>query len=176
MTRRRTLTRPRWLPLLCLIALCSSSAGAVERPWTPRLEGRVTDVANVLSDAERKTLTDLLAHYEAETYHQFCVLTVPSVRPETIEAFSTRVANAWQIGRKDLNDGVLVVLAVSDRQTRIALGSGMEKYIPDATTQAIIDEAMIPSFRAGRYADGLTAGLQRLMVEGRKFVVPDAQR
>jgi uncharacterized protein len=176
MTGHRIFTRLRWLPLVCLIALCSSFAGAAERPWTPRIEGRVTDVANVLSAADRRKLTDLLTQYEAETYHQYCVLTVPSVRPETIEGFSTRVANEWGIGHKDLNNGVLVVLAVGDRETRIALGSGMEKYISDATAQAIIKEAMIPAFRAGRYADGLTAGLQRLMSEGRKFVVPAAQR
>jgi uncharacterized protein len=175
-TRRRPLTHSRWLPLICLIALCSSFAGATEQPWTPRIEGRVTDVANVLSAADRRKLTDLLANYEAETFHQYCVLTVPSVRPETIEAFSLRVANKWGIGHKDLNNGVLVVLAVGDRETRIALGSGMEKYISDATAQGIINEAMIPAFREGRFADGLTAGLQRLMSEGRKFVVPEAQR
>jgi len=176
MIGHRTVTCPRWLPLLCVIALYSSFAGAAERPWTPRIEGRVTDVANVLSDADRRTLTDLLAKYEAETYHQYCVLTVPSVRPETIEAFSLRIANEWALGHKGLNNGVLVVLAVGDRAIRIELGSGMEKYISDETTQAIIEEAMLPAFRTGRYADGLTAGLQRLMSEGRKFVVPAAQR
>ncbi len=146
----------------------------VEYQSVPRLEGRVTDVANVLTVVEREGLTNMLVRYEQETSHQIAILTIPTLSEESIEAFSMRVANSWGLGQRGLNNGILVTLAMKERKVRIELGSGLAKFISDTTAQSIIDTSMIPAFRRGDYAGGLRLGLERLMQEGRQFVVTPA--
>ena len=149
---------------------------AADRQTVPRLEGRVTDVARVLSEADRERLNSLLARYERETSHQIGVLLIPSLSEETIESFSLRVANSWKLGQKGLDNGILVTMAMKERAIRIELGVGMERFISNATAQSIINSSMVPAFRKGDYAGGLHAGLERLMSEGRRFVVTPAER
>ena len=149
---------------------------AADRQTVPRLEGRVTDVARVLSEADRERLNSLLARYERETSHQIGVLLIPSLSGETIESFSLRVANSWKLGQKGLDNGILVTMAMKERAVRIELGVGMERFISNATAQSIISGSMVPAFRKGDYAGGLQAGLEQLMSEGRKFVVTPAER
>ena len=139
--------------------------------WVPKLEDRITDTANVLSEPDRKRLTEMLARYERETFHQIAVLTIPSLLGESIESFSLRVVNSWGIGHKDFDNGILVTLAMKERKIRIELGLGMEKYITNATAQLIIQNSMVPAFRKGDYAGGLESGLKQLMKEARKFVI-----
>lgn len=153
------------------LAAVSAAAGG---PWTPSLKGRITDLANLLSPADRQELTSTLEAYEADTSHQIVVLTVPSLSGETIESFSLRVANAWGIGRKGIDDGILVTVAPNDRRVRIELGCGMERYISNADAQAIIED-MAPAFHRHEYAAGLRRGLEALMEEARRFVVPAAE-
>lgn len=147
-------------------------AHAAEYTSIPTLQGRVTDLANVLSVQDRERLSNILAAYEQETRHQVAVLIVPALSGESIESFSLRVANTWKLGDKGVNNGILVTLAITDRKTRVELGLGMEPYISNATVASIIRRAMIPAFRRGDYAGGLDAGLIELMKEGRKFIVP----
>jgi uncharacterized protein len=137
----------------------------------PECAGRVTDPAGVLSARENARLTRMLASYEKETRHQIAVLIIPGLGGESIESYSLRVANTWGIGHKDLDNGILVVLAVDDRKVRIELGLGFERYISDARAAEIIQRDMIPSFRKEKYARGLERGLTQLMRDGRKFVV-----
>lgn len=144
----------------------------VAGPWVPPLEGRVTDLADVLSPAERDRLERMLAGYEEETSHQIAVLLVSTLAGEDIDAFSLRVANTWGLGQKGIDNGVLVTLAMKERAVRIELGFGMEKYISNETAKSIIDGVMLPAFRKGDYAGGLEAGLEQLMGLGRRFVVP----
>ena len=158
---------------VALFAFTSFSAAA-DRETVPRLEGRVTDVANVLSGPDRERLSSLLARYERETSHQIGVLLIPTLAGETVESYSLRVANSWKLGQKGLDNGILVTMALKERAVRIELGVGFEKFISNATAQAIIRNAMFPYFRKGDYAGGLHAGLEELMREGRKFVVPAA--
>jgi uncharacterized protein len=165
-----------YLFLLVLLLSPGCAAPACETGFVPRLEGYVTDVAGVLSTSEYEQLTKMLTAYEAETHHQVAVLVVSSTCLEAIEAFSLRVANTWGIGAKGFDDGILVLLATDDRRARIELGLGMERFIPDATAQDIMDSVMVPLFRTSRYSVGLEAGLRRLMDEGRKYVIPSAQR
>ena len=138
----------------------------------------MTDVANVLSDAERNRLADRLARYERETSHQIAVLLIPTLSGERIESFSRRVANSWKLGREGLDNGVLVTLAMKERAVRIEVGLGMERFISNATALSIINTSMVPAFRKGDYGGGLEAGLEQLMREGRRFVVApaDAER
>jgi uncharacterized protein len=158
---------------LALFLLAPMAAAADLAP-TPRLEGRVTDPAHVLSFGDRGRIDAALARYEQETFHQIAVLLVPALSGESIEDFNLRVANAWQLGQKGLDNGILVTLAMKEKRVRISLGLGMGRYISSAAAQAIIDGTMLPAFRKGDFTGGLEAGLEQLMREGRKFVVTPA--
>jgi len=167
--------------ILCALCMagCSQPADPIQSTttnvtgqWIPPLQGRVTDLANVLSPEDQDRLEAKLARYEQETSHQLAVLLVPTLSGESIEAFSLRVANAWALGHKGIDNGILVTLAMKERSVRIELGLGMEKYISDESAKSIIDGVMVPAFGKGDYAGGLEAGLDQLMEQGRRFVVP----
>jgi uncharacterized protein len=157
--------------LVVALFLFAPFSDAADGQPVPRLEARVTDVARLLSEADRERISDLLARYERETSHQIGVLLIPTISGEKIESFSLRVANAWKLGQKGLDNGILVTMAMKERAVRIELGVGMERFISNATAQSIINNAMVPAFRKGDYAGGLQAGLEQLMTEGRRFVV-----
>jgi uncharacterized protein len=165
------LTIYRHAAFAVLLFLFASFGSAADYPWTPRLEGPVTDVENVLPDAERDRLGDRLARYERETSHQIAVLLIPTLSGERIESFSLRVASSWKLGREGLDNGILVTLAMKERAVRIEVGLGMERFISNATALSIINTSMVPAFRKGDYAGGLEAGLDELMRKGRRFVV-----
>jgi len=133
--------------------------------------GHVNDYANVLPTSERIELEKSLAAYEVETTHQVAVLTVPSLHGESIETLSLRVARAWGLGRKGLDNGVLVTLAHSEQAVRIELGTGMSKYVSDAAAQRILEETMLPAFRAGDLRGGLRQGIERLLELCRAYKV-----
>jgi uncharacterized protein len=159
-----------------LICLAPGVGKAVEFEWVPKLEGRVNDIANVLSDSQRERLTDMLASYEQETGHQIAILTIPALNGESIESFSLRVANSWKIGLRNHNNGILIVLALADKRSRITLGFGMERYITNELAKSIIATSMSPSFKQGQFAEGLEKGLLPLMEAGRKFVIDSTAR
>lgn len=168
--------RHRHAALAFALFLFAACALAADQP-VPRLEARVTDVAKVLSDADRKRLSGMLTSYERETSHQIAVLLVPGLSGESIESFSLRVLNAWKLGQqRGLDNGILVALAMEEKLIRIELGAGMKKYISSAAAQSIIHDSMLPAFRKDDFAGGLHAGLQELMKQGRKFVVSPAER
>lgn len=133
--------------------------------------GRVNDYANVLPSGDRIELEKSLAAYEVETTHQVAVLTVPSLHGESINSFSLRVARAWGLGKKGLDNGVLVTLAPSEYEVRIELGTGMTKYVSNAAAQRILDETMFPAFRAGDLKGGLRRGIERLLELCRAYKV-----
>jgi uncharacterized protein len=162
--------------LAVALFLFAPFSATADRQAIPPLEGRVTDVAKVLSEADRERFSGLLARYERETSHQIGVLLIPTLSGETIESFSLRVANSWKLGQKGLDNGILVTLAMNERAVRIELGVGMQKFISNATAQSIINNSMVPAFRKGDYAGGLQTGLEQLMNEGRRFVVTPAER
>lgn len=159
--------------LLAVWLLAAFSAVAGDSARIPVRQGRVTDLAGVLSQTELRSLTGMLAAYEAETHHQIAVLTTPTLDGEPIEAFSLRVANAWGVGVKGWDDGILVTLAMRERGIRIEVGRGLERYISNATAKEIIEKDMVPALRKGDYAGGLRAGLQELMEEARRYRIAD---
>jgi len=142
------------------IMATASSAAQLE---TPKPRGWVTDLAGVLSSKEVAALDHLLAQYERETTHQIMVLTVPTLAGETIEDFALRVANTWGVGRKGVDNGILVVVALAERRMRIELGYGFERHISNDQAAGIIRNQMAPSFKDKAYAQGLEQGLQELM-------------
>jgi uncharacterized protein len=129
----------------------------------PALSARVTDLTSTLSEAERASLDAKLTAFESTTGAQLAVLIVPSTQPEPIEAYSMRVADAWKIGRKGRDDGVLFLVAKDDRKLRLEVGYGLEGLVTDAIARRIIAEDVAPNFREGRYAAGIEAGVDRIV-------------
>ena len=110
----------------------------------PPLSAHVTDLTQTLSAAEKDALEAKLADWEARTTNQLAVLIVPTTQPEPIEAYSLRVAEKWQIGRKGHDNGALLTVAKDDRKMRIEVGYGLEGTLTDATSRRIIAEDIAP--------------------------------
>lgn len=140
----------------------------------PSLEGRVTDLGRVLGATERQELEQLLAGLEARKGSQLAVLIVPTTRPEAIEQYSIRVVEAWKLGRKGVDDGILLLVATQDRELRIEVGYGLEGAIPDALAKRVIEEIIVPRFKSGDVAGGIRAGVEALigLAEGERFPAP----
>jgi uncharacterized protein len=140
----------------------------------PPLTGRVVDLTGTLDAGATALLADRLANLEATKGSQIAVLLVPTTTPETIEQYSIRVVDEWQLGRKGVDDGVLVLVARDDRTVRIEVGRGLEGAIPDAVANRIIDEFVVPRFRAGDFAGGIDAAVDRLagLVNGEPLPAP----
>ena len=103
------------------------------------------------------SLTQTLKDLETRKGSQIAVLIVPTTAPETIEQYSIRVAEAWKIGRKKIDDGALLVVAKDDHKLRIEVGYGLEGALTDVTASRIIDEIITPKFRSGDFAGGISA-------------------
>jgi uncharacterized protein len=129
----------------------------------PPLSAHVTDLTQTLSAADKAALEAKLADWEARTTNQLAVLIVPTTQPEPIEAYSLRVAEKWQIGRKGHDNGALFLVAKDDRKMRIEVGYGFEGTLTDATSRRIIAENVAPYFREGKFAAGINAGVDRII-------------
>jgi uncharacterized protein len=127
------------------------------------LTARVTDLTGTLKPAEIQALEDRLRDFETRKGAQIAVLIVRSTAPEVIEEYSIRVVENWKLGRKGVDDGVLLLVAKDDRRVRIEVGYGLEGVIPDALASRIINEAITPRFKAGDFHGGIAAGVERLM-------------
>lgn len=180
--------RPGIRPLRALAAglclLCAAVAPAAAQPAAsstgalqpvPPLSARITDQTNTLDAAQRAALNDKLAAFEREAGPQVAVLMVASTQPEDITDFTQRVGDAWKIGRRDIGDGLLVVIAKNDRRVRIAPAKALEGAVPDLAARQIIDQQMAPAFRQGDYAGGLNRGLDALMARVRGEHLPPPQ-
>lgn len=128
----------------------------------PRLEARVTDLTGTLTGDQQTQLGNRLASLERDKGAQIAILLLPTTQPESIEAFGIRLAEAWKIGRKGVDDGIIVIVAKNDRTLRIEVGYGLEAVIPDAIAKRIIEETIMPHFRQGNFFDGLSAGSESL--------------
>lgn len=134
-------------------------SSAVELAPVPPPAARVVDVSGTLSPVEIATLEARLVDIEARKGAQIAVLLVPTTQPEAIEQYALRVAEAWKPGREKEDDGLVFLVAVQDRAVRFETGYGLEGVLPDALANRILDDLVIPHFRAGNYAAGLDAGL-----------------
>ncbi|MGH8570254.1 MAG: TPM domain-containing protein [Gammaproteobacteria bacterium] len=144
------------------MALCLCTAPWAEVP-VPVLTARVTDLTGTLQPAETQALEDRLRDFETRTGAQIAVLIVPSTAPDAIEGYSIKVVENWRLGRKGVDDGVLLLVAKDDRRARIEVGYGLEGVIPDVLASRIIHEAITPRFKAGEFHGGIAAGVERLM-------------
>jgi uncharacterized protein len=162
----------------CLVALMLCWAfAAMADVAVPPLTGRVVDNTATLSSSDIASLERTLRDFEAKKGSQVAVLIVPTTQPETIEQYSLRVAEAWKIGRKKIDDGAILVIAKNDRKLRIEVGYGLEGALTDVTAKRIIDEVITPKFRSGDFAGGVSDGVNRILrvVDGEPLPAP-AQR
>ena len=165
----------RWLFSLLLLLL--PWMALAEEVAVPPLSARVTDLTGTLQPEQKAALESRLAAFEQKKGSQIAVLLVPTTQPEAIEQYGIRVAEAWKLGRKGVDDGILVLMATNDRAVRIEVGYGLEGVIPDAIAKRVIEEIMIPYFRTGDVAGGLNAGVERLigLVDGEPLPPPKQQ-
>ena len=140
-------------------ALLLALTGPARALDVPPLQGRVNDLAGVLSAAERGALEARLAAYERGTGHQLAVLLMPTLEGDPVEDFSIRVVESWQLGKKGRDDGILLLVAVQDRKVRIEVGYGLEGDLPDARAARIVREVIAPAFQQGNMALGIARGV-----------------
>src|SRR6185369_15895257 len=137
----------------------------------------VTDLTGTLSAGQKNELDSRIAAFESRRGSQIAVLMLPSTKPEEIEQYSIRVAEAWKIGRKKVDDGLILIVAKDDRRLRVEVGYGLEGAIPDSVAKRVIDERITPRFRAGDFYGGVRDGVDQLikLAEGEKLPPPAAQ-
>jgi uncharacterized protein len=156
------------------LLLCCLPAWAQQLAAIPALDSPVVDTTGTLDAAREQQLEQQARALQAAKGSQLQVLVVASTQPETIEQYTQRVFDQWQLGRKGVDDAVILVVAKDDRRVRIQPGYGLEGAIPDAIANRIIQEYLAPKFRAGDFGGGIadaTAQLARL-VQGESLPPP----
>lgn len=169
-----------WQGLLAIIyiAFWPIPAAAQTVLTVPALSARVIDQTQTLSASELQALEHRLQGLQEKSGSQIAVLMVPTTAPEDIAAYTHRVASDWKIGRRDVGDGLLVVVAKNDRRMRIEVARTLEGAIPDLAAVRIIDDTMAPHFRTGEYAGGIGAALDQIGVRiaGEALPAPQTHR
>jgi uncharacterized protein len=159
--------------LLALWLQFAAAAALAEVP-VPSLTGAVVDLTGTLTPEQVRSLDAELRAFSERRGSQLAVLMVPTTKPEAIEQFAIRVAEQWKIGRKRIDDGVILVVAKDDRAVRIEVGYGLEGAIPDVVAKRIVEGEIVPRFRAGDFNGGVRAATTALMkvMEGEKLPEP----
>ncbi len=155
--------------LLCLLPLLAQAEVPV-----PPLKARVTDLTGTLTAEQQAGIESRLAAFEQKKGSQVALLIVPTTQPEAIEQYSIRIVEQWKLGRKGVDDGALLLVAKDDHTLRIEVGYGLEGALNDATSKRIIEEFIVPRFKAGDFAGGITAGLDRIIgvIDGEPLPAP----
>jgi uncharacterized protein len=154
------------LALSCAaLAACAAkapAAGSADCSPVPPLTGRVVDNANLISPAAETALTEELAKLEAGTTDQMVVVTLPSLGGRTVEETGLALGRCWGIGQKRFNNGVVVLVAPAEKKLRIEVGRGLEGLLTDPRAKKIIDDDMVPRFKAAQYDAGIEAGIANI--------------
>lgn len=160
----------RWLAAIGAALLCVAAPTALPAahwwengPALPKRTGRVVDEAGLLSPVVRAELSSRLARLEKATGHQLVILTVRSLKGQTIEDFGVRVGRTWGVGRRGVDDGVLLIVAPTERKVRIEVGYGLEKRLSDPLCAKIIRERIAPHFARGDMSGGIVAGTDAII-------------
>ena len=159
--------------LLAAFVLAWACAATAEIA-VPVLNSRVTDQTATLSVQQQASLEQSLAAFETRKGSQIAVLMVSTTQPESIEQYSLRVAEQWQLGRSKIDDGALLVIAKDDRALRIEVGYGLEGALNDATAKRIISETITPRFKQNDFYGGIVAGVEQMVkvVDGEPLPAP----
>jgi uncharacterized protein len=129
----------------------------------PVLTGPVMDMAGFLDRSDQRELTRLLYDYNQQGKAQIQVLILPDLQGEPIESASIKITDAWKLGDKKKDNGILFLIAAQERRMRIEVGQGLEGTLPDITAKQIIADTVTPLFRAGRISDGIVVGVQEII-------------
>ncbi len=170
-TRLRRLLQ---LVVLAALTLAAPWLRAQDLQAVPTLSARVVDRNGTLNAAQREALEQKLAAFETERGTQMVVLIVPTTLPEDVFSYAQRVSSTWKIGRREVGDGILIVVARNDRRVNIQVSKALEGAVPDAAAGRIITDILRPAFRANNYAGGLNAAIDQLQarVKGENLPVP----
>jgi uncharacterized protein len=162
-------------PLALLLMLGTGLLAHAQVP-VPQLSARVMDQTGTLTADQAQALEQTLRVFESSKGSQIAVLVVPTTEPETIEQYGIRVAEQWKLGRKGVDDGVILIVAKNDRTLRIEVGYGLEGALNDATCKRIISEIIVPRFRQGDFFGGITDGVNRMIrvIQGEPLPEPSA--
>ena len=162
------------LAALALLALAPGLRAQDLQP-VPALSARVIDQTATLAADARQALDARLAAFEAAAGPQMVVLLVPTTAPEDIASFAQRLGDAWQIGRRDVGDGLIIVVAKNDRKVWIAPAKALEGAVPDLAARQIIQNLITPAFKQADFAGGLTAGVDALIarIQGEHLSAPE---
>lgn len=166
-------TRLRIAGGLALLLLSAASLAQVE---IPPARAPVTDLTQTLSPEQVAELDRRLREFESRKGSQIAILIVPTTAPETIEQYSIRVVERWRLGRRGVDDGVLILVAKQDRAVRIEVGYGLEGALPDVLANRIIEQVAVPRFRADDYFGGLSAALDRIIALLEGEPLPELER
>ena len=159
---------------ILLLWACLVGSGWAELAPVLALKQRVTDLTNTLTAQQQAHIEQVLSDLEKTRGSQVAVLIVPTTRPEAIEDYSLRVVEKWKLGRKDVDDGVLLLIAKNDRKMRIEVGYGLEGVITDIMAGRIIREYITPEFRRGNFYGGILNGVEQIanLIKGESLPPP----
>lgn len=166
-----TIRRIALLLLLCPALLWATAALADIK--FPSLSGRVVDEANLLSQSTRYQLAERLQQQEKISSNQIVVVTLTDLQGLTIEEFGYQLGRHWKIGKKDKDNGVLLIVAPAERKVRIEVGYGLEGALTDAISSNIIHTKILPEFRNGDFDGGVTAGVESIIAATQNEYVPE---
>lgn len=153
----------RWCGAIWLAFVLQVPCIAGAQVAVPTLMGHVTDQTGTLSQEQKSALEQTLTEFEARKGTQLAILMVPTTAPESIEQFALRVAEQWKLGRKNVDDGVILVVAKADRTVRIEVGYGLEGALSDIVSKRIISETIVPRFKQGDFYTGLQSGTDQII-------------
>jgi uncharacterized protein len=148
--------------LLALLAFAATPALAA---LPPRPAGPVLDQANIIPDAEEAALDAKLKAYNQATGRALMVVTLSSLEGQDIAPYGSALGQAWGVGGKDSDQGLILIVAPNERKVRVEVGYGLEEYLPDILASRIIREAISPKFKAGDFAGGINAGIDAIAAQ-----------
>jgi uncharacterized protein len=151
------------LPALVILLVVLSISAAAAALTFPQLTGRVVDDAGILDAATKANLEAKLSDFERKTTGQLVVVTLKSLQGTSIDDYGYQLGRHWGIGQKEKNSGALLIVAPSERKVRIEVGYGLEGNLTDAVSRLIIENAILPRFKAGDFAGGITRGVDDII-------------
>lgn len=150
------------ITLVVLSGLLITASGSDRLPESLKPSGYVSDFAGILQPADRAAIERLFTELEQKTGSQAAVVTLKSLEGGQIDDFANRLFERWGIGKKGKDNGLLLIASIADRKVRIETGYGFEGALPDAAAGRLLDQYVLPAFRAGNFSGGLRAGATAL--------------
>lgn len=152
-----------WIPFSILYLIIALGNVTYARTKFPPLTGYVNDMAHLLDHATKRNLMEQLAALEKKTGDQIVLVTLPTLSGNEIETYSNSLFRTWRLGQKQINNGVLIVIAPNERKARIEVGYGLEGELTDAISSVIINSFMIPNFREKNYQKGIVESVHAII-------------